>query len=83
YYRSVLLAGALVAFLVYLMLHPGPWWISLPFFLSVLVAYKHARAVWLAEQPAHIAPMMPVIVKCSLVTNILFAGVVIAQTLVS
>lgn len=83
YYHSVLLAGALVAFLVYLMLHPGPWWISLPFFLSVLVAYKHARAVWLAEQPAHIAPMMPVIVKCSLVTNILFAGVVIAQTLVS
>jgi len=83
YYHSVLLAGALVAFIVYLMLHPGPWWISLPFFLSVLVAYKHARAVWLAEQPAHIAPMMPVVVKCSLVTNILFAGVVIAQTLVS
>lgn len=82
-YHSMLLVGALMAFLVYLILQPGPWWICLPFFLSMYVVYKHGRAVWLAEQPAQIAPMMPIVVKCSLVTNILFAGVVIAQTLVS
>lgn len=82
-YHTILLVGALLAFIVYLLLQPGPVWISLPFLLSMLVVYKHGKAVWMAEQPAQIAPMMPVIVKCSLVTNLLFAGVVIAQTLVS
>ncbi|NOI78882.1 1,4-dihydroxy-2-naphthoate polyprenyltransferase [Vibrio coralliilyticus] len=83
YYHTLLLAGAVVAFIVYLLLQPVPVWLSLPFLLSVLVIYKHGKAVWQAEQPAQIAPMMPVIVKCSLVTNLLFAGVVIAQTLAS
>ncbi|WP_159656275.1 1,4-dihydroxy-2-naphthoate polyprenyltransferase [Vibrio atypicus] len=82
-YHTILLVGALLAFIVYLLLQPGPVWISLPFLLSMLVVYKHGKAVWMAEQPAQIAPMMPVIVKCSLVTNLLFAVVVIAQTLVS
>ncbi|MCC2525652.1 1,4-dihydroxy-2-naphthoate polyprenyltransferase [Vibrio coralliilyticus] len=83
HYHTMLLAGAVVAFIVYLLLQPVPVWLSLPFLLSVLVIYKHGKAVWQAEQPAQIAPMMPVIVKCSLVTNLLFAGVVIAQTLAS
>lgn len=83
HYHTLLLAGAVVAFIVYLLLQPVPVWLSLPFLLSVLVIYKHGKAVWQAEQPAQIAPMMPVIVKCSLVTNLLFAGVVIAQTLAS
>ncbi|WP_159739521.1 1,4-dihydroxy-2-naphthoate polyprenyltransferase [Vibrio atypicus] len=82
-YHTILLVGAMLAFIVYLLLQPGPVWISLPFLLSMLVVYKHGKAVWMAEQPAQIAPMMPVIVKCSLVTNLLFAGVVIAQTLAS
>ncbi|ARC93283.1 1,4-dihydroxy-2-naphthoate polyprenyltransferase [Vibrio coralliilyticus] len=83
HYHTMLLVGAVVAFIVYLLLQPVPVWLSLPFLLSVLVIYKHGKAVWQAEQPAQIAPMMPVIVKCSLVTNLLFAGVVIAQTLAS
>lgn len=83
HYHTLLLAGAVVAFIVYLLLQPVPVWLSLPFLLSVLVIYKHGKAVWQAEQPAQIAPMMPIIVKCSLVTNLLFAGVVIAQTLAS
>ncbi|AIW20092.1 1,4-dihydroxy-2-naphthoate polyprenyltransferase [Vibrio coralliilyticus] len=83
HYHTLLLAGAVVAFIVYLLLQPVPVWLSLPFLLSVLVIYKHGKAVWQAEQPEQIAPMMPVIVKCSLVTNLLFAGVVIAQTLAS
>ncbi|RJX65402.1 1,4-dihydroxy-2-naphthoate polyprenyltransferase [Vibrio sinensis] len=82
-YHFVLLGGALLAFVCYLFLQPSPLWFSLPFLISAIVVYKHGKAVWLAEKPAQIAPMMPVVVKCSLVTNILFAGVVIAQTLVS
>lgn len=82
-YHFILLAGAVLAFTAYLIHQPSPLWISLPFLLSLLVTYKHGKAVWLADKPAQIAPMMPVIVKCSMVTNLLFAGVVIAQTLVS
>ncbi|WP_194438555.1 1,4-dihydroxy-2-naphthoate polyprenyltransferase [Vibrio fluminensis] len=82
-YHFVLLAGAVTAFIAYLLLQPSPMWVMLPFLFSLMVTYKHGKAVWLAEQPAQIAPMMPVVVKCSLVTNLLFAGVVIAQTLVS
>ncbi|MGF1911597.1 1,4-dihydroxy-2-naphthoate polyprenyltransferase [Vibrio kasasachensis] len=82
-YHFALLSGALSAFITYLLLQPSPLWIMLPFLLSIFVIYKHSKAVWLANRPAEIAPMMPVIVKCSLLTNLLFAGVVIAQTLVS
>lgn len=82
-YHSFLLSGALVAFIIYLVAQPEPLWVSLPFLLSMIITYKHGKAVWNADQPAQIAPMMPVVVKCSLITNLLFAGVVIAQTLVS
>ncbi|HAS6349616.1 TPA: 1,4-dihydroxy-2-naphthoate polyprenyltransferase [Vibrio vulnificus] len=82
-YHFVLLAGALFAFASYLLLQPSSAWLCLPFLLSLIALFRHGKAVWLTEQPAQIAPMMPVVVKCSLVTNILFATVVIAQTLVS
>ncbi|WP_100754154.1 1,4-dihydroxy-2-naphthoate polyprenyltransferase [Vibrio salilacus] len=82
-YHFVLLSGAVLAFAIYLINQPSPLWVSLPFLFSLLVTYKHGKAVWLAEKPAQIAPMMQVVVKCSMVTNLLFAGVVIAQTLVS
>lgn len=82
-YHSLLLGGALFAFTLYLTLQGKPLWISLPFLLSLIMVIKHSKAVWATDKPAQIAPMMPVIVKCSLITNLLFAGVVIAQTLVS
>ena len=81
-YHVVLLASGVIAFSAYLLLQPAPMWLMLPFLLSVFITYKHGHAVWLAKQPAEIAPMMPIVVKCSLVTNLLFAGVVIVQTLV-
>ncbi|QSA19068.1 1,4-dihydroxy-2-naphthoate octaprenyltransferase, partial [Vibrio furnissii] len=82
-YHFLLLTGAVIAFASYLLMQGKPVWISLPFLLSLIMVTKHGRAVWATEQPAQIAPMLPVIVKCSLVTNLLFVGVVIAQTLTS
>jgi 1,4-dihydroxy-2-naphthoate octaprenyltransferase len=58
-------------------------WVSLPFLLSLFAVIKHGKAVWKTTTPAQIAPMMPIVVKCSLVTNLLFSGVVIAQTLMT
>lgn len=82
-YHFLLLTGAVLAFASYLLMQGKPLWISLPFMLSLIMVTKHGRAVWVSEKPAQIAPMLPVIVKCSLVTNLLFVGVVIAQTLTS
>lgn len=82
-YHFLLLTGAVLAFASYLLMQGKPLWISLPFLLSLIIVTKHGRAVWISEKPAQIAPMLPVIVKCSLVTNLLFVGVVIAQTLTS
>lgn len=82
-YHFLLLTGAVLAFASYLLMQGKPLWISLPFLLSLIMVTKHGRAVWISEKPAQIAPMLPVIVKCSLVTNLLFVGVVIAQTLTS
>ncbi|WP_342607705.1 1,4-dihydroxy-2-naphthoate polyprenyltransferase [Vibrio tritonius] len=82
-YHFVLLAGAVVAFAWYLLLQGKPMWISVPFLLSLISVTKHSRELWATQQPADIAPMLPVIVKCSIITNLLFVGVVIAQTLTS
>jgi len=82
-YHFVLLAGALIAFGSYLCFQSGSNWINLPFAISVIIMAKHGLAVKAATQPIHIAPMLPAIVKCSVLTNLLFVGVVIAQTLLS
>ncbi|MCK6265269.1 1,4-dihydroxy-2-naphthoate polyprenyltransferase [Vibrio sp. ZSDE26] len=82
-YHAFLLASALATFAAYLVIQPAPLWVSLPFLLSLVVVFKHGKAVWQASQPVQIAPMMPIVVKCALLTNVLFTGVVIAQTLVS
>ncbi|CAM3562221.1 1,4-dihydroxy-2-naphthoate octaprenyltransferase [Vibrio aerogenes CECT 7868] len=82
-YHFILLAGAMLAFGSYLFILTDPVWMALPFLLSLIFVFKHAVAVWEAEQPVQIAPMLPVIVKCSVVTNLLFITVVVAQTMVS
>ncbi len=82
-YHFILLGGAVLAFTIYLLIQDKPVWISLPFLLSIYFVVDHGKAVWQANKPAQIAPMMPAIVKCSLVTNILFATIVVVQTLVS
>ncbi|MGR5236847.1 1,4-dihydroxy-2-naphthoate polyprenyltransferase [Vibrio alfacsensis] len=82
-YHFLLLGAALLSFTAYLLIQDKPMWISLPFFLGIYVVAQHGKAVWDTEHPAQIAPMMPVVVKCSLVTNVLFATIVVAQTLMS
>ncbi len=82
-YHFALLFSAVLCFALYLSLHTFSLWISLPFFLSLIAVIKHGKAVWQTTTPAQIAPMMPIVVKCSLVTNLLFSGVVVAQTLMT
>lgn len=81
-YHFSLLFGALVAFSGYLLLQGDAIWL-MPFAISLIVVVKHAVAVKQARCPVQIAPMLPVIVKCSVVTNLLFVSVLVAQTIVS
>ncbi len=82
-YHFMLLAGAFISFATYLVMQDKPLWISLPFLLSLIFVTKHGRELWQAKKPVQIAPMLPVVVKCSMITNLLFVAVVIAQTLTS
>ncbi|PWI33723.1 1,4-dihydroxy-2-naphthoate polyprenyltransferase [Vibrio albus] len=79
-YHLFLIWAAFIIFAAYL-LHTSSIWLVLPFFLSATVIGKHGKAVLHTTAPVQIAPMLPVIVKCAVITNILFSLLVIAQTL--
>ncbi|MDV7105468.1 1,4-dihydroxy-2-naphthoate polyprenyltransferase [Vibrio sp. TH_r3] len=82
YYHIVLIGLAFLSYVYYLFTHSTTIWIIVPFFLSAITLIKHAKAVLESSSPVAIAPMLPVIVKCASVTNILFSLVVVAQTIV-
>ncbi len=79
YYHITLIALAFLSYGYYLFTHTT--WVTAPFFLSAITLVKHGKAVLESRSPEAIAPMMPVVVKCAVVTNILFSLVVIAQTM--
>jgi 1,4-dihydroxy-2-naphthoate octaprenyltransferase len=82
YYHVVLIGLAFISYVYYLFSHTTTIWIIVPFFLSAITLAKHGKAVLDSRSPIAIAPMMPVIVKCASITNILFSLVVVAQTMV-
>ncbi|GLO62161.1 1,4-dihydroxy-2-naphthoate octaprenyltransferase [Vibrio sp. MACH09] len=81
YYHIVLIGVAFCSFVYYLYTHSTTIWIIVPFFLSAITLFKHGREVLESSSPLLIAPMMPTIVKCASITNILFSLIVVAQTL--
>lgn len=81
YYHILLIGLAFCSFVFYLYTHSTTVWIIVPFFLSAITLFKHGREVLESSSPVLIAPMMPAIVKCASITNILFSLVVVAQTL--
>lgn len=81
YYHIVLIGAAFFSYVYYLYTHSTTIWISVPFLLSAITLFKHGREVLESNSPLLIAPMMPTIVKCASITNILFSLIVVAQTL--
>jgi len=82
YYHITLIGFAFLSYVYYLFTHTTTIWIIVPFFLSAITLAKHSREVLESNTPLTIAPMLPVIVKCASITNILFSLVVVAQTIV-
>ncbi|USD65475.1 1,4-dihydroxy-2-naphthoate polyprenyltransferase [Vibrio sp. SCSIO 43136] len=82
-YHMLLLAGGGAAFIAYLWLNTYITLWSMIMLAAIALLLKHGKAVLAAKQPVELAPMMPVIVKCALVTNLLFSIVITGQTLAS
>lgn len=80
-YHLTLIWSAFAAFTLYLLSHTTQLWILIPFLFSAAVIARHGKAVLASRSPVQIAPMLPAIVKCAVITNILFSLVVVAQTL--
>ncbi|MBD1558441.1 1,4-dihydroxy-2-naphthoate polyprenyltransferase [Vibrio sp. S9_S30] len=82
-YHMLLLTGGIAPFIVFLALQNTAlaWWLSM--LLAVTLVVNHGRAVLAATSPTELAPMMPVIVKCALITNLLFSIVITGQTLMT
>ncbi|NLS13505.1 1,4-dihydroxy-2-naphthoate octaprenyltransferase [Vibrio sp. SM6] len=80
YHLAVLLTGWL-AFVAYLGLNHAAFGLASLMLLGLVALIKHARAVWQSQTPNAIAPLMPQVVKVALINNLIFATVVIAQTL--
>ena len=79
-YHLLLIWTAFIVFAGYLA-YTASMWLVLPFGLSAAVIARHGNAVRHTTAPVQIAPMLPVIVKCAVITNVLFSLLVIAQTM--
>ena len=80
HYHLLLIWTAFIIFATYLF-YTSSVWLVLPFCLSAAIIAKHGNAVLHTTAPVQIAPMLPVVVKCAVITNILFSLIVIAHTL--
>ncbi|PMH46258.1 1,4-dihydroxy-2-naphthoate polyprenyltransferase [Vibrio sp. 10N.286.49.B3] len=82
-YHCTILTLALTSFASYLLIQHMIIGAIIFLALASIPVLSHSKAVWGAQSPHDIAPMMPIVVKCALISNLVFAGVVIAQTLIS
>ncbi len=75
-YHLVLLSCAVLCLALFATfeLKSGFGWL---FLLAVPLLFKHGHAVWRSQDGAALRPMMGVMVKCALLTNLLFAAGVI------
>lgn len=77
-YHIILLAGAIACLTLFAALEVNTL-IGWMFLLSVPLLAHHGYAVWRSENGAAIRPMMATMVKCAVVTNLLFVtGVLLA-----
>lgn len=82
HYHYALLISGFMTFTSYLVLVDNTSTKFL-FLLALPFVRSHIIEIANAERPQDIAPMMPKVVKCALLCNLIFSGVVIAQTLIS
>lgn len=71
-YHLILLATSVICLALFnlIEIHSAFGWL---FILSTPLLYRHGKQVWQSQDGAELRPMMPIMVKCALITNLLFA----------
>lgn len=72
-YHLALLAIGWLTLTYYLLTHIEPVWPSLLMLLSLVLVIKHAKHIHNIKQAKEFIPMMPEMVKCAFVSNIIFS----------
>ncbi|MBD1575740.1 1,4-dihydroxy-2-naphthoate polyprenyltransferase [Vibrio sp. S11_S32] len=72
-YHLMLITAGWVMLTLYLSLHVSTPLLALTMLLPLVLVFKHGKTIWNIEHPREFIPMMPDMVKCAIVSNLIFA----------
>ncbi len=72
-YHIGLLAFGWLTMAVYLISHVQPIWLNVLMLLPLIRIIKHGHIIWNVTESTQFIPMLPDMVKCAFITNIVFA----------
>ncbi|OEF30041.1 1,4-dihydroxy-2-naphthoate polyprenyltransferase [Vibrio rumoiensis] len=72
-YHLTLLSLGWLAFTGYLLANVTPIWLTLFMLLPLALVMKHGKTIWKIQNSKEFIPMMPEMVKCAFISNIVFA----------
>lgn len=76
-YHLGLLALGWLTMTGYLLMHVQPFWLNLSMLIPLIFVTKHGVTIWKVQQSKQFIPMLPDMVKCAFITNIIFAVTVV------
>ncbi|MGO2496697.1 MAG: 1,4-dihydroxy-2-naphthoate polyprenyltransferase [Vibrio litoralis] len=76
-YHLSLLAFGWLTMAIYLVMHTQPIWLNVFMLLPLLLIVKHGKTIWNIQQAKQFVPMLPDMVKCAFITNIVFSIVMV------
>ncbi|MCF7353573.1 1,4-dihydroxy-2-naphthoate polyprenyltransferase [Vibrio sp. CK2-1] len=76
-YHLGLLAFGWLTMAIYLVMHTQPIWLNIFMLLPLLLIVKHGKTIWNIQQAKQFVPMLPDMVKCAFITNIVFSIVMV------
>ncbi|MGV3002110.1 1,4-dihydroxy-2-naphthoate polyprenyltransferase [Vibrio sp.] len=76
-YHLGLLAFGWLTMAIYLVMHTQPIWLNVFMLLPLLLIVKHGKTIWNIQQAKQFVPMLPDMVKCAFITNIVFSIVMV------
>lgn len=76
-YHLGLLAFGWLTMAIYLVMHTQPIWLNVFMLLPLLLVFKHGKTIWNIQQAKQFVPMLPDMVKCAFITNIVFSIIMV------
>lgn len=79
-YHLTLLAFGWLTLASYILFHTEAAWPTLLMLLPLILVIKHGKTIWKVEDAKEFIPMLPDMVKCAFITNIMFAIILVFGT---